>query len=241
MATQGSMKELEPIIRYKMDALESKAYKIALIWEEECRRELRGESFVRLKTNSDPRKSLLFKYCFKMARELKGIIKDSEIPLYIRAQIQVLKSIRDGDVHALVEPQCLVGDKAWRRWKMWKYKYDKKMSSPLVSDDLRISMSEGKARAEIRSSFEFLSLMGCDQFEALESRKEDIHRWLKNGDLSCFYALLSPWIRKMFGEGEEFEFDRLYYRASTTPALEEFFRETFNHEFERNERSCLEA
>lgn len=235
------MKELEPIIRYKMDALESKAYKIALMWEEECRRELPGESFVRLKTNSDPRKSLLFKYCFKMARELNGIIKDSETALYIRAQIQVLKSIREGQVHALIDPHCLVGDKAWRRWKMWKYKYDKRMSAPLKSEEVKISVSEGKAKAEISSSFEFLSLMGCTEFENLKSKRYDVHRWLKNGDISCFYALLSPWIRKIFGEGDEFEFDRLYYRASTTPALERFFRETFHHEFERNEQSCLEA
>jgi hypothetical protein len=235
------MRELEPIIRYKMDAVESKAYKIALIWEDECRSELPGESYVKLKKNSDPRKSLIFKYCYKMAKELNGIVGDSEIPLYIRAQIQVLKSIKDGDIHALIEPQCLVGDKAWRRWKMWKFKYDKKMRTPLGSDEVSISMSEGKARAEILASLKFIEGMGCKDFDILSSRKDDITRWMKNGDISCFYMILSPWIERIFGREAEFEFDRLYYRASTTPSVEQFFREQFSHEFERNPNQCLKV
>lgn len=233
------MRELEPIIRYKMDAAESKAYKIALMWEDECRRELPGESIVTIKRNSDPRKSLLFKYCFKMARELNGIIRDQEIPLYIRAQIQVLKSIRDGQVHALVDPQCLVGDKAWKRWKMWKFKHDKTIRAPLTSGDFPISISEGKARAEIEASLGFLSAMGCDDFGTLQSKSSEIGRWVKNGDVSCFYVLLSPWVERIFGPAAEFEFDRLYYRASATPAVEQFFRERFAHEFDREARPCL--
>lgn len=241
LATSKLMRELEPIMRYKMDSMESKAYKIALIWEDECRKELVGESFVTLKKNSDPRKSLLFKYCFKMARELNGIIRDQEIPLYIRAQIQVLKSIRDGQVHALVEPQCLVGEKAWRRWKMWKFKYDKMIKTPPNSNEVSISMSEGKAKAEIDATFEFLARMGCDDFSNLESKRDNISRWMKNGDISCFYVLLSPWVEKISEGGTEFEFDRLYYRASTTPSIERHFRERFSHEFEKKVTTCLKA
>lgn len=235
------MRELEPIIRYKMDSTESKAYKIALMWEDECRKEIPGESFAKIKKSADPRKSLLFKYCFKMAKEMNGIVRDSDLHLYIRAQIQVLKSIRDGQIHALIEPQCLVGDKAWRRWKMWKFKYDKKIKSPLNSNEVSISVSEGKAKAEIDASLDFLSRMECDEFEKLLEKKDHIPRWVKSGDLSCFYILLSPWIEQIFGKDAEFEFDRLYYRASTTPSVEQFFRNKFSHEFERNPRSCLEA
>lgn len=235
------MRELEPIIKYRMDATESKAYKIALIWEDECRRELRGESFAKIKRSADPRKSLLFKYCFKMAKELNGIVGDPDIPLYIRAQIQILKSIRDGEVHALIEPQCLVGDKAWRRWRMWKFKYDKKMRSPLNASEVSVSMSEGKAKAEILDSKGFLQRMGCDDFQVLESKRGEMQRWVKNGDVSCFYVLLSPWVERIFGRDAEFEFDRLYYRAATTPSVDQFFREKFSHEFDRSPQECLGA
>jgi len=232
------MRDLEPIIRYKMDAMESKAYKIALLWEDECRRELPGESYVRLKTNSDPRRSLLFKYCFKMAKELNGIIRDQDFYLYIRAQIQTLKSIREGEIHALIEPQCMVGDKAWKRWRMWKYKHDKCLKAPPNSENLSISISEGKAKAEILSTLEFLIRMECDKFETLQSKKDNFKRWVNNGDISCFYMTLSPWIDNIFGSEADFEFDRLYYRASTTPSIEDFFRLKFSHEFERKMQTC---
>ena len=228
------MKELEPIIRYKMDQAEAKAYKIALLWEDECRRELPGESYVKLKKNADPRKSLLFKYCFKLARETKGIIPDPEIHMYIRAQIQVLKSIRHGEVHALVEPHCLVGDKAWRRWKFWKYRYDKKLGIMPTSGEMKIRTPEGKIKAEISSTLEFLTKMGCNEFDTMLSRKEDIQRWHKIGEISSFYLVMSPWIRSIFGDAANLEFDHLYYRASITPSAEEHFRQAFQHEFERN-------
>lgn len=226
------MKELEPIIRYKMDPAEAKAYKIALMWEDECRRELPGESWVRLKRNADPRKSLLFKYCFKLARETKGIIPDPEIQMYIRAQIQVLKSIKHGDVHALVEPHCLVGDKAWRRWKFWKYRYDKKLGLIPTSGEMHIKTPEGKIKAEIASTLDFLTRMGCVNFEDMAAKKEDFRRWHRSGEISSFYVVMSPWIRRIFDGAANLDFDHLYYRASMTPAAEAYFREAFRHEFE---------
>jgi len=233
------MKELEPIIKYRMDSMEAKAYKIALMWEDECQRELRGESFVRLKRNSDPRKSSLFKYCFKLARETSGIIRDQEIQLYVRAQIQILKSIKQDNVHALVEPHCLVGDKAWRRWKLWKWRFDKKMGAPLNSEEISIRTSETKIKSELEASLSFLKEMGCvSEFNKISSRREDIRRWLKNGELSCFYAVLSPWAKRCFGDLSSLEFDHVYFRASVTPKIEQFFRESFAHEF-NEENECI--
>jgi hypothetical protein len=234
------MKELETIIRYKMDSAESKAYKIALMWEDECRRELPGESWVRLNRKADPRKSSLFKYCFKLARETKGIIPDSEIQMYVRAQIQVLKSIRHGEVHALVEPHCLVGDKAWRRWKFWKYRHDRKLGVIPTSGEMHIRTPEGKIKAEIASSLDFLTKMGCTEFDELESRREDFQRWHRCGEVSSFYVVMSPWVRKIFGDPSNLGFDHSYYRASITPSAEEYFRESFMHEFE-GKNECQRA
>lgn len=226
------MRELEPIIKYRMDPMESKAYKIALMWEEECQRELPGESYARVKAGADPRKTALFKYCFKLARETSGIVADSDMRLYIRAQVQVLKSIRDGKVHALIEPHCLVGDKAWRRWKLWKSRYDRKLRRPECPSEAYIRPSEGKIRADISSTLEFLSKMGCLDFESLSSRSADIGRWINGGEVSCFWVVLSPWARKILGDPSKLDIDYLYYRSSLTPESERFFRDAFKHEFE---------
>jgi hypothetical protein len=236
------MKELEPIIKYRMDPMESKAYKIALMWEDECQREIRGEPFVRIKKNTDPRKSSLFKYCFKLARETHGILKDEEIQLYIRAQIQILKSIKQGEIHALIEPHCLVGEKAWKRWKLWKWRFDKIMKSPINPDASTIKTSYSKIKSELESSFNFLKKEGCDSLEKMKSRKDDIKRWFKNGQVSRFYAVMSPWIRKIISNNSEFEFDHIYYRSSISPDVEKFFRDLFEREFDsKEEKSCVEV
>ena len=235
------MRELEPIIEYSMDANEAKAYKIALMWQDECRREIPNEPYARLKAGSDPRRCLLFKHCFKLAREMKGILEDSEISLYIRAQIQMLKAINDGLVHALIEPHCLTGDKAWRRWKLWKHRYEKMISRPRSPSDASIRPSDRKARSEISASLAFLDEAGCTDASAFRDRAEDVRRWVKSGRLSGFYATLSPWVRKFVGEPSEMGFDHGYYRAAATPEIERFFRESFPHEFDPGREPCLEA
>ena len=236
-----NMRELEPIIKYKMSPMESKAYKIALAWQDECGREIPNEQYSRLKENSDPRKSLLFKYCFKLAKEATGILSDPEMPMYVRAQIQILKSINDGKVHALIEPHCLVGDKAWRRWKLWKSRYDKIMARSRPNPEGMIAPSRAKAKAEIRDSFEFLSSNSLLDRESLMKRSDDFARWIKCGSLSCFYATLSPWFRDLMGDPNLLEFDYHYYRAASTPEIERFFRETFAHEFKKENETCQEA
>lgn len=223
------MKDLEPIIKYKMNEMEAKAYKIALVWQDECKRELPKEQCVRLKLNSDPRKSTLFKYCYKLAKEMKGILQDNEIPLYVRAQLQVLKSIKEGGVHALIEPHCLVGEKAWKRWKFWKYRYNKKLERTLTSDEARVSTKQSKIESEIKSSYSFLKKMGCLEFENMKLNKEKIETWVNTGELSCFYIVLSPWISKLIGDS--LDVDKKYYRSSITPSIESTFRQLFTHEF----------
>lgn len=233
-------RELEPIIKYKMDSIESKAYKIALMWQDECRREIPKEPYARMKEGSDPRKSILFKYCFKLARETSGIINDPDLQLYIRSQIQVLKSINDGKVHALIEPHCLVGDKAWRRWKLWKSRYDKKLMRPASSPNAQIRPSDGKIRSEMSSTFDFLSKMDCISFSSMSSRSSEIRRWIYGGEVSCYWVVLSPWARKIIGDPSLLDIDYLYYRSSLTPSTEEFFRELFSHEFQ-GETECQKA
>jgi hypothetical protein len=225
------MNDLEPILKFKMNEMEAKAFKIALIWEQECRRELADEQFVKLKKNADPRKSTLFKYCYKLARETNGIIEEPEIPLYVRAQIQILKSIKEGQVHALVEPHCLVGEKAWKRWKLWKYKFRKKLNKSLNSEELGILSKESKVIAELKKSYDFLKKRSCLQFEEFLNNKKSIMVWLSNGELSHFYASVSPWVKKVFADLSELNFDDKYYRASITPEVEKFFREKFSHEY----------
>lgn len=227
----NQMKELEPIIKYKMNKLEAKAYKVALIWIDEFKRELPKERCIKLNKSSDPRKTNIFKYCYKLIQETKGILKDSEIQLYVRAQIQILKAIREGDIHALIEPKCLVGDKAWKRWKLWKSKYLRKLGRIQSSDELGIKTKTTKVLAEIKHAFVFLEERSLLDFDSFSKNKERIKKFINNGEISCFYALLSPWVSKLI-DLKDFDFDKVYCRSSINPKIEEFFRNMFSHEFE---------
>lgn len=222
------MKELEPVFSYSMDEMETKAFKVALMWQDECSRELKGEKFERLPRGKDPRKTNLFKHCYKMVRELTGVIPDSEFILYLRAQLQVLKSIGDGRSHAMISPQCLVGDKAWKRWKLWKFRHDRNLVRVPSSEDAGILPKESIILRDLSRTAEFLE--SKDLPSDYSSRRTDLERWLSTGEISPFYAVLSPRIRGLFGN--DLPVDESLYRPSINPSIERFFRERFDHEFE---------
>lgn len=214
------MQELDPIIKYSMDEMEGKAFKIALIWQDECSENLKGEKFEKVAKGRDPRKSNLFKYCYKMAKETAGIVPDKDARLYVRAQIQILRSIRDGKSHALISPHCLVGENAWRRWKVWKRIHERAMGKSLTSEEIGIRIKEFRIIADLQRTYDFL--------KDKEYSSSDLERWTLNGEVSPFYALLSPSFMRIVGREIV---DRTLYRASVTPEVERFFREKFHNEF----------
>jgi hypothetical protein len=148
--------------------------------------------------------------------------------LYIRAQIQVLKSIKEGCLHALISPHCLVGEKAWRRWKLWKKIYDSQLARNLTSDEMGIMIKESIVRRQFSKTISFIEKNGLKDRNKYESIKEDIERWIVNGEISPFYVVLSPWIKCLF---KECPVDSKLYRPSITPSLESMFKDIFNHEF----------
>jgi hypothetical protein len=165
-----------------------------------------------------------------MARELKGIIEDRELQLFVRAQIQILKSIKDGEIHALISPHCLIGEKAWKRWKLWKYRYDKILASVPDYKEMKIFSKESKIIGEIKATKDFLTKMGCLEKSSLQSNSDKMARWVSNGEVSCFYIILSPWIKTI--DNLELGIDPIYYRSCVNPNVEEAFRQEFKHEFE---------
>lgn len=232
------MHELEPILKYKMDEAEAKAYKLALMWEKSCEQVFPNERHTKLKKTGDPRKSNLFRYCYKLSQETKGLIPDDEYPLYITAQLHILKTMRDGKIHALIEPCILVGDKAWKRWMVWKKYYDKKLATHKTADELASNTKQSKILGELDRTYDFL--MDHFKFEAafekLDEKVKNLSmiRWITNGNVSPYYALLSPWLKRSLGNqavDEALNFDLTLYRPAVTPEVENYFRQKFAYEF----------
>lgn len=215
------MNDLEPILKYKMNDIEAKAYKLMLIYVELYKKEFPNEFNIKLSLRSDPRKLTIFKYCYKLLRETKGVIKDKDYYWYILAQFQILKLIKQNNIHALISPQILVGDKAWKRWKIWKNKIDKLK----IKNDIQIT-DENKIINELKHTLVFLKNKKCLTLESINKRSKDLERWLSNFSISPYYIILSPWASQFI------KVDINLYRPSITPNIEKFFKENFIHEFQ---------
>jgi hypothetical protein len=220
---------LDKIKKYNLSQEEAAAYKLALLWMVVCNRELKDYHFTKLRKYGDPRKSIVWKYCLKLFRETKGLVEDYE--LYFTAQIHVLKSIRQGDVHALIEPQCLVGKKAWRRWKLWKFIYDRKMEIAKTGQELGVKANFSVVCEELRTTKAFF----MEHF-GKEPTKEDILnsvnnllmlKWIRFSKVSIFYTVLSQWLT---GRHEQLLVDIGFYKSLITPEIEEFFAKEFAYE-----------
>ena len=219
------MNDLELILKYKMEDTEAKAYKLCLLYEELCLKEFPNERHIKLSKKTDPRKTTIFKYCYKLLRETKGIFNEKDYYLYILAQFQVLKLVKEGDIHALIEPQILVGDKAWKRWKIWKKIYEKKMNSLNTAEELGIVTSESKIKIHLKNSHKFLKKNNCLNLDEIKNKSSDVDRWIRNGQISPYYVILSPLFSKI-----KMDLDKSLYSPSITPDIEDFFKKEFKDE-----------
>lgn len=233
------MFDLEAILKYNMSELEAKAYKIALLWQDFSQKEFPNYKHTKLRKNGDPRKSLLFKYCYKLIKETQGLIKDEEYRLYVLAQLQILKTVSYET--ARIDPHSLCGDKAWRRWKKWKRIYEQKKlefdnSTIEKSDELKASKSV--IEKDLRKTKQFLT-QRFGQTPSCQNIYQAMHdhtmiRWVIMDRISPYYLLLSPCVKSTIGDktlNEFFLFDLDVYKKSIDDKVEKLFKEIFDYEF----------
>lgn len=220
---------IDPIVDYQMTDLEATAYKLCLLWMERSRDAFPNYSHSKFK-KGDPRKSLIFRYCRKLVMETQTILDESEYPLYVRAQLEILKAIvmRDGS-HPRIDASCLCGPPAWRRWKLWKKKYDSAVKT--VSHG-PVTASHNKVISALESTREFLVQI-FDGQPSLQKMKEavtnrNLFRWITVGKISPFYCVLSPWVAEVAPDlQKQVHFDLDIYRESLTEEVRAYFRDKF--------------
>jgi hypothetical protein len=222
------------IIDFQMNEHESKAYKLAVIWEEETKKMFPEEKLARLPQKSDPRKCTLFKYCWKLMRETRGLLKDQEYKLYIMGNLQILRANR-----GRIEPNALCGDKAWIRWLVWKKMYDKKVAEinqATMPPELNIPPQVQK-EISCTKRFLFEKFEGEPTIEKLQTTidRGNIRMWVKSGKISMYYLVLSPWIDKTIGLDKmekDYGFDASVYKSKMTPSILDYFKNEFKHEYQ---------
>lgn len=235
------MYSLEPILQYKMDDQQAKAYKVCLIWMKLCEKILPDYKYTRIPKNGDPRKSHLFRQAWKLLRDTKGLLADEEIGLYIRAQLEILKGIkRSNGAHVLIDPICLSGEKAWIRWKMYKRRF-----TTAARDNAQTRAEEERTPLfRIAQEIDKTKLFFARFYEGTPTREQvkamvddgNLRRWVALGKVSPYYVLLSPFARAAFQGVKTDDYfgvacDLDLYARDVTPEAGAMFRVKFPAEF----------
>lgn len=224
---------LQTIIDYNLTEYESNAFKLALIWEDLTKKMFPKEKALsKLPKHGDPRKSTLFKYCWKLIRETRGLLKPEEYKLYIKANLTIIKC---NNLH--LSPNVLCGDSAWIRWRIWKKLYDQKLlektgEQPKLNVEVDPKIVK---KMELTKRFLFEKCEGeptKDKLQAFLDNKS-LHLWA--GDrISYFYLLLSPWIKSIVPIKlleKELQFDSKLYECQINDNLRTYFKQEFDYEF----------
>lgn len=218
--------------KYNLNEEELEVLRIIEIWIDLSNKYFPDYNHTKLK-KGDPRKSVIFKICYKLLRETKGLIPKEDYSLYIRSQLEILKFQSKNNPLVLIDPMCLIGDKAWIRWKLWKKKYDDKMKTPIeISNNLKYL----KAKESIVKTKKFISI----KFESNPSlddyieNKNNLINWINFNNISPYYVCLSPYMNKIFCKEDllKINFDLSFYRDCINEEVKDLFKKLFFYEGE---------
>jgi hypothetical protein len=234
-----NMLSLEPILTYKMTPDEAQAYKLCVIWSDLCLEILPEYGHFNIPRKGDPRKSHLFRYCWKLLRETKNLIKDTDYQDYIRAQLEVMKNIKIKDASPRIDPMILVGEKAWKRWMLWKRRFDRLGKSHSLGRGEDIQAPIYVVVQGLEKSCEFLRqrFEGHPSPVQIQQAKEsgDLKQWVALGQVSPYYILLSPFCRRVF---PQMQFDNYFpttdfdlFKKSCTMEVLEIAKRIYPSEF----------
>lgn len=236
---------LETVIKYKMTPSESKAFKLCCLYQDALKSTFPNYSLGKdynfyNKPKSDPRKYALFKYCYKLVREIDHKLRDQEYYYYMKAQFDIINAIaikKGVDPH--IDANCIVGEKAWKRWLVWKNLLEKRKKAPLLASQINFTQNEEKIKNLLSSSKQFLK----SKFQELTKdsiqnsiANRTLFRWVASHRICEYYPLLSPILNNWLESSKltldsVFYIDFNHYKPHITPTIEEYFKNEFSFEF----------
>lgn len=231
----------DAIFEWNMSQPEIEAYKLAVLYEKEFLKQfseiVEGEAVKDFRRNTlpkrgDPRKSDLFRHCWKLRRETRGLLTPEQYENYVKANLLILKINK-----SYVAPNSICGDKAWVRWKVWERWYNQKLHEKnSVVPQPSVSTTDPKIIREIDRTKKFL-FEKCDGSPTSEKIKSFLENgffkfWIASGKVSTYYAVLSPYLAPFLKKlSEECSFDVSLFNEKVTSEVRDYFKYEFNHEF----------
>ena len=213
MASEDKM--VEVVLKYNMQGEEVDAYRLARFYVYLSIKFFPSYSHSTLPKTGDPRKCLLFRYCYKLIKDTADLTPEDR-KLYLFSQFAMLKKITFSDgSHPLVSPAMLVSKKAWGRWLIWKKTYDRIVKKK----ENNFHPSIDKIKKQLIATSDFLKDADCEQ----------IVKWVTLGKISPYYLVLSPLVKKWMAESQinlvDYGIDLSLYENS--PELQSVFFDIF--------------
>jgi len=219
---------LENILRYEMNPTEAKAYKISCVYIDMLKKLYPLEKRYSYGTG-DPRKRFLFKCCYKLLHDVQHNLDDADYHLYVRSQIDI---IRSNSTNPNFTPNCLVGEKAWKRWLVWKRLFEKKgLQAPVSNSNFENDFIFKTLLADKKKLSEYLKGLSREKVEKAVINRS-LLRWIATKQISPFYALLCPILKKYCDKmglsiKELFYIDFSMYAQGINQEVIEFFNKEF--------------
>ena len=222
------------ISHWHMTEIEAKAYKIARIWTIQVLRIFPDLTiYSKLPKSGDPRKSYVFKFCWKLVCLTRGLLQENEYKLYVIANLQILK-VHKGHV----DINALCGDKAWYRWLVWKRHFEIKSQQMAGDRLLEEKQVDKKFFKEVGLTKKFL-FEKCDGEPTLEKLQSffstpKMKMWVGASKVTPYYLILSPWVATVCDKTkllDKFQIDAGVYEQKLDEAAVKHFRKEFGHEF----------
>lgn len=220
--------------KHNMNELEIKALKVCNIWMELSRKIFPKYNHGKV-AKGDPRKTLMFKVCYKLVRETEAFIEDDDYKLYVRAQLDILKHISLDKGHPLIDVNCLIGDKAWKRWKLWKKKYDTTVQ--IRSKVFTTKKNTSKINDLLKKTRDFFKItygdvINFEKFIEIEKNGE-LYQHINLGRISPYYLVLSPFFEKISKnlQMKKIHFDLNIYKSGIDESVIKYFENLFDYEF----------
>lgn len=231
--------EYDAIFEWKMTNDEAAVYKIAVCYEQQykkiCGASADGQSIRRnsIPKRGDPRKSNVFRNCWAMCRETRGLLEPHEHKLFIVSNLTLL-NLRKSHI----EPNVICGNNAWIRYRIYKRKFDAKMAEMACrTPPPSVSTTDPKIIMQIDRTKRFLFEIceGAPTLEKINSFiKNGIFRfWTASGKISHYYVVLSPWISKIVDVDQYADkcmFSAELMRQHVTQEVRNYFDYEFSHE-----------
>lgn len=213
---------------------EKLAYEACFIWDKLCKIYFPKSKSLFPRKTKDIRSCMLFKCCHSFIRERADKLQPYEIPMFLRAQLEIKSKFCSKDSQFIPLPTIMLGENASKRYFAWKKIFDSTLiKNPKTGYKINMNIVQGEF-----NKTKILFEANQDIFKSIEGYKENIKKiidWVVLKKISPLYVVVSPWINLLPDDNKEeiykislYESNKEYVNDEVKRLHKSFFPNEYN-------------